>query len=119
MGDPVLYYPEPRHKMEGKPLTKREYQVALLLCDGHCNKTAAAELGISMRTVETFRRTLRLKLGREFYRRDRPLGHPQQTDRALGARKRPHHEIRVFVRVRADADWLLRAGLAIGSWGAH
>jgi DNA-binding CsgD family transcriptional regulator len=62
MGDPVLYYPEPRHKLEGKPLTHRETQTALLLCEGHSNKTAAAELGISMRTVETFRRTLRLKL---------------------------------------------------------
>ncbi len=62
MGDPVLYYPEPKHQPAKIPLSRREKQMALLLCEGHSNKTAAAELGISMRTVETFRRTLRLKL---------------------------------------------------------
>jgi two-component system, NarL family, nitrate/nitrite response regulator NarL len=62
MDDPVLYSPQPKQKMPEIPLSRREMQMALLICDGHCNKTAAAELGVSPRTVETFRMHLRMKL---------------------------------------------------------
>jgi DNA-binding NarL/FixJ family response regulator len=45
------------------PLTTREHEVLLLLAHGRSNKLVARELGISVRTVETHRLSLRRKLG--------------------------------------------------------
>jgi len=47
----------------GPQLTTREHEVLLLLAHGQSNKFAARQLGISVRTVETHRLSLRRKLG--------------------------------------------------------
>ena len=47
----------------GPPLTMREHEVLLLLAHGQSNKFVARQLGISVRTVETHRLSLRRKLG--------------------------------------------------------
>ena len=44
-------------------LTAREHEVLLLLAHGNSNKVVARQLGISVRTVETHRFSLRRKLG--------------------------------------------------------
>lgn len=43
-------------------LTPREYEIALLLSDGHLNKIIAHKLNISVRTVETHRARIMSKL---------------------------------------------------------
>ncbi|UJW83875.1 response regulator [Devosia sp. SL43] len=45
------------------PLTTREQSVLLLVARGHSNKDVAAELDISVRTVETHRKNIKKKLG--------------------------------------------------------
>lgn len=45
------------------PLTSREREIVQLLAEGRSNKTIAATLGISVKTVETHRATLMRKLG--------------------------------------------------------
>jgi len=45
------------------PLTTREQAVLLLLAQGRSNKDVAAELDISVRTVETHRKNIKKKLG--------------------------------------------------------
>lgn len=47
----------------GPQLTTREHEVLLLLAHGQSNKFVARQLGISVRTVETHRLSLRRKLG--------------------------------------------------------
>jgi DNA-binding NarL/FixJ family response regulator len=47
----------------GPHLTTREHEVLLLLAHGRSNKLVARQLGISVRTVETHRLSLRRKLG--------------------------------------------------------
>jgi len=47
----------------GPQLTSREHEVLLLLAHGQSNKFVARQLGISVRTVETHRLSLRRKLG--------------------------------------------------------
>ena len=50
----------------GEPqVTDREREVLLLVAHGRSNKEAARELGISVRTVEAHRLSLRRKLGVE------------------------------------------------------
>lgn len=51
---------KPAHAM---PLTTREQSVLLLLARGNSNKDVAAELDISVRTVETHRKNIKKKLG--------------------------------------------------------
>lgn len=46
-----------------EPLTSREQTILLLLAQGRSNKQVAAELDISVRTVETHRKNLKRKLG--------------------------------------------------------
>jgi DNA-binding CsgD family transcriptional regulator len=45
-----------------KPLSRREEQVVRLVAGGRCNKEIAKELGLSTRTVETYRLRLMRKL---------------------------------------------------------
>ncbi|HEY2929969.1 response regulator transcription factor [Piscinibacter sp.] len=47
----------------GPQLTTREHEILLLLAHGRSNKLVARQLGISVRTVETHRLSLRRKLG--------------------------------------------------------
>lgn len=47
----------------GPQLTTREHEVLLLLAHGQSNKCVARQLGISVRTAETHRLSLRRKLG--------------------------------------------------------
>jgi DNA-binding NarL/FixJ family response regulator len=54
--------PEPRENSRARP-TPREVQVIRLVAEGKANKEIAAELGIAMRTVETHRAKIMLKLG--------------------------------------------------------
>jgi DNA-binding NarL/FixJ family response regulator len=54
--------PEPRENSRVRP-TLREVQVIRLVAEGKANKEIAAELGITMRTVETHRAKIMLKLG--------------------------------------------------------
>jgi DNA-binding NarL/FixJ family response regulator len=54
--------PEPRENSRARP-TSREVQVIRLLAEGKANKEIAAELGITLRTVETHRAKIMLKLG--------------------------------------------------------
>ncbi len=54
--------PEPRENSRTRP-TPREAQVIRHLAEGKANKEIAAELGITMRTVETHRAKIMLKLG--------------------------------------------------------
>jgi DNA-binding CsgD family transcriptional regulator len=53
--------PDCDHK-RGKPLTKRELEVALLVADGHCIKGIADQLGIAPYTVKNHRRVIHDKL---------------------------------------------------------
>jgi len=48
---------------ESVPLTPREFEVLSLLADGKSNKQVAATLGMTVRTAETHRAKIMLKLG--------------------------------------------------------
>jgi len=54
--------PEPMENSRARP-TPREVQVIRLVAEGKANKEIAAELGITLRTVETHRARIMLKLG--------------------------------------------------------
>jgi DNA-binding NarL/FixJ family response regulator len=54
--------PEPRENSRSR-LTPREVQIVRHLAEGKSNKEMAAELGITVRTVETHRAKIMLKLG--------------------------------------------------------
>jgi DNA-binding NarL/FixJ family response regulator len=54
--------PEPGESSRARP-TPREVQVIRLVAEGKANKEIAAELGITLRTVETHRAKIMLKLG--------------------------------------------------------
>jgi len=54
--------PEPIEDSRARP-TPREVQVIRLVAEGKANKEIAAELGITLRTVETHRAKIMLKLG--------------------------------------------------------
>lgn len=51
------------HIVRGKPLTAREEAVARLLCAGLANREIADEVGISVKTVDTHRHHVLVKLG--------------------------------------------------------
>ncbi len=53
----------PRIIDDREPLTSREQTILLQLAQGKSNKQVAAELGISVRTVETHRKNIKRKLG--------------------------------------------------------
>jgi len=53
----------PRTADGREPLTSREQTILLLLAEGRSNREVAAELDISVRTVETHRKNLKRKLG--------------------------------------------------------
>lgn len=59
----LLPIPEPRSAVGYPRLSKRETQVLKLLCLGYMNREIAAELGVSVRTVETYKNRLMAKLG--------------------------------------------------------
>lgn len=44
-------------------LTKREIEIIEKISEGHCSKEIASILFISVRTVETHRKNIKLKLG--------------------------------------------------------
>ena len=46
------------------PLSEREEEVLRLLADGYTNKQMAEQLGLSVKTVETYRLRVTQKLGR-------------------------------------------------------
>lgn len=54
--------PHPRAHLQTQP-TPREVEIIRLLAEGNANKKIAAELGITVRTVETHRAKIMLKLG--------------------------------------------------------
>jgi DNA-binding NarL/FixJ family response regulator len=54
--------PDPTEHSQAGP-TPREAQIIRLLAEGNANKKIAAELGITIRTVETHRARIMLKLG--------------------------------------------------------
>ena len=54
---------KPRIIDNREPLTSREQTILLQLAQGKSNKQVAAELGISVRTVETHRKNIKAKLG--------------------------------------------------------
>src|SRR5882724_6281070 len=54
--------PEPKEHSQTRP-TPREVEIIRLLAEGKANKKIAAELGITIRTVETHRAKIMLKLG--------------------------------------------------------
>jgi DNA-binding NarL/FixJ family response regulator len=54
--------PHPRAHLPTQP-TPREVEIIRLLAEGNANKKIAAELGITVRTVETHRAKIMLKLG--------------------------------------------------------
>lgn len=54
---------KPRIADGREPLTGREQQILLQLAQGKSNKDVAAELDISIRTVETHRKNIKRKLG--------------------------------------------------------
>ena len=54
--------PEPTKHSQARP-TPREVEIIRLLAEGKANKEIAAELGIAIRTVETHRAKIMLKLG--------------------------------------------------------
>jgi two-component system response regulator NreC len=47
----------------GAPLSRREHEVLVLLARGHTNREIAEQLGIGVKTVETYRGRLAIKLG--------------------------------------------------------
>ena len=53
---------EIRHKRSVAFLTRRECQVLQYLGNGMCNKEIAAELGLSVKTIETYRERIMTKL---------------------------------------------------------
>ena len=54
---------KPRTIDNREPLTSREQTILLQLAQGKSNKDVAADLGISVRTVETHRKNIKAKLG--------------------------------------------------------
>jgi DNA-binding NarL/FixJ family response regulator len=50
-------------KAEGPRITPRELEIVSLLAQGKSNKELSAQLGITVRTVETHRSKIMLKLG--------------------------------------------------------
>jgi DNA-binding NarL/FixJ family response regulator len=54
--------PDPREHSQARP-TPREVEIIRFLAEGKANKEIAAELGITIRTVETHRAKIMLKLG--------------------------------------------------------
>jgi DNA-binding NarL/FixJ family response regulator len=64
-----LHHPEHRHPHQNQikrkitRLTSRETEVLQLVAEGHANKQVAAELAISIKTVEKHRENLMVKLG--------------------------------------------------------
>jgi len=54
--------PEPKEHSQTRP-TPREVEIIRLLAEGKANKRIATELGITIRTVETHRAKIMLKLG--------------------------------------------------------
>jgi DNA-binding NarL/FixJ family response regulator len=54
--------PDPLENSQARP-TPREVEIIRLLAEGKANKKIAAELGITIRTVETHRAKIMLKLG--------------------------------------------------------
>ena len=54
--------PEPKENSRARP-TPREVEIIRLLAEGNSNKKIAADLGITIRTVETHRAKIMLKLG--------------------------------------------------------
>jgi DNA-binding NarL/FixJ family response regulator len=54
--------PDPLENSQARP-TSREVEIIRLLAEGKANKKIAAELGITIRTVETHRANIMLKLG--------------------------------------------------------
>jgi DNA-binding NarL/FixJ family response regulator len=62
--DDYLRRAEARHQgSEAEPLTSREREVLQLLAEGQSNRDIAAELNISVKTVETHRSNMMTKLG--------------------------------------------------------
>jgi len=57
-----LSEPAVSSRASSTPLTARELEIAQLLAEGHSNKRVAAELGVSVRTIETHRRHIMQKL---------------------------------------------------------
>jgi len=58
--------PEPRMSRRGKQpkeLSRREQEVLRLLAQGHSNQQVADQIRVSVKTVETYRTRLRVKLG--------------------------------------------------------
>lgn len=53
---------DPREHSQARP-TPREVEIIRLLAEGKANKEIAAKLGITVRTVETHRAKIMLKLG--------------------------------------------------------
>ncbi len=53
---------EPAQKQEDVPLTSREIEVLQLIAEGYANKQIAAELGLSVKTVEKHRQAVMKKL---------------------------------------------------------
>lgn len=60
-----LLGPANRVPHPGGPLSSRERQVLLLIARGYTNEQAGQELGLSVKTVETYRSRLSQKLGLE------------------------------------------------------
>jgi two-component system response regulator NreC len=50
---------------QSRPLSRRQAEVLRLLAQGHTNQEAADHLGVSVKTIETYRKRLRDKLGLE------------------------------------------------------
>jgi DNA-binding NarL/FixJ family response regulator len=48
---------------QSRPLSRRQAEVLRLLAQGHTNQEAADHLGVSVKTIETYRKRLRDKLG--------------------------------------------------------
>ena len=61
----LLPIPRKRQKQRQAPkeLSQREREVLRLLAQGHSNRQVAGQMGVSVKTVETYRARLRQKLG--------------------------------------------------------
>jgi len=62
----LTHPPEPRMSRRGKQpkeLSRREQEVLRLLAQGHSNQQVADQIRVSVKTVETYRTRLRVKLG--------------------------------------------------------